>query len=1266
MARLSVRLFGPFQVILDAEEVVGFRSDKVRALLAYLCVEAQRPHRREKLAGLLWPEWPEQTARANLRHALANLRQAIGDRTSPDDQAATTPFLQTSRQAIQFDPTSDAWIDVTVFVNLVGRHPEHRSTVQPRGTELVQRLEQAVALYRGEFMEGFSIPDSPAFEEWVLLQRESLHRLVTEALHRLADAYGERGELEFALEHAWRQVELDPWREQAHRQVMRLLALSGQRGAALAQYETCRRLLAEELGVEPAQETTALYERIRDGDLQPPSIPATRPLDIEPQRPAFLDEAAETAIGPQEPFVGRVPELARLAGFLESTLAGRGRVVFVSGEAGWGKTRLLAEFSQRAQENHSDLIVASGTCTTFTGMGDPYLPFREILRMLCADVEQEWAAGNITRPHAFRLWRLLPSIVGALAAHGPHLIETFVPGEALLERAAAHPSVDRTLLQRVQELTVGGQESGIDQGHIFEEVAGVLKALAKECPLLLILDDLHWADTSSIGLLFHLGRRLVEGPILILGTYRPEDISLGREGREHPLVRVLDEFKRLLGDVWVHLGEDGHRGRGFVDALLDSKPNRLGRGFRDQLAQSTRGHPLFTVEILRDMEERGHIHQDERGRLVASRAITWDALPQRVEGVIERRIHRLDPRLRDVLATASVEGEEFTAEVIARVRKMSEVEMVGLLSGDLAKTHHLVRASGIRRSAERRISRYRFSHHLFQKFLYHTLDPVERAYLHEAVGEALETLHEGHTEEIAIGLARHFQEAGRLGKAVAYLRQAGDAAAGAHANTEAIGHYLQAIDLAEEIGLDPQELALLYTRLGRSLELNSQFEQALVVYEDMEDVAHRYGDRPMELASLMARVTVLAVPTAVHDPARAQSLGAGALVLARELGDPAAQAKILWNLSLAHYLGHELAPAIQSGERSLALAREHNLREQTAQTLNDLGSFIYMYSGRLDQAKEALHEASDLWRELGNLPMLADSLASSATAHVFGGDFDQAVAFSEQAFQISHSIGNPWGQSYSQWKVGLAYWERGDLGKAIATMQESIRLAELAAFLPPQANTRAELAALYGEVGAVERGLELARLALHIAEAQNPAHVGHALGMLARLQLLDGNVAEAQDTIGKAKNDSYGPSWPVVFCVVALAEAELALRREEFDEALEVTTALLAELRQYGMRLHMAHSLYLHAEALRGENQDEAARNRLLEARAEAEAMGSRWMLWRILHALSQLEVSSIQAELLRQQAQEIVEHIAEHIQEAALRASFLNLPEVRAVLEAA
>jgi WD40 repeat protein/DNA-binding SARP family transcriptional activator len=263
MARLSVRLLGPLKVIQDGESVTGFESDKARALLAYLAVETAHPHRREKLAGLLWPDWPEQAARANLRRTLANLRQVIGDRQ------ATPPFLLISRQMIQFNSASDAWIDVMAFTNLL----EAKGASQ----QVIHRLEEAVELYRGSFLEGFSIGDSPAFEEWTLLNREQLHRLMMEALHRLADGYERRGEYERALQHTWRQVDLDPWREKAHRQLMRLLALNGQRGVALTQYETCRRLLAEELGVEPAEETTRLYEQIRDGKLQVPLPSPARP-----------------------------------------------------------------------------------------------------------------------------------------------------------------------------------------------------------------------------------------------------------------------------------------------------------------------------------------------------------------------------------------------------------------------------------------------------------------------------------------------------------------------------------------------------------------------------------------------------------------------------------------------------------------------------------------------------------------------------------------------------------------------------------------------------------------------------------------------------------------------------------------------------------------------------------------------------------------------------------------------------------------------------
>jgi DNA-binding SARP family transcriptional activator len=259
MAHLSLSLLGPFQATLDGQLVTGFESNKVRALLAYLAVEAGRPHPREVLAGLLWPDWPDQAALGNLRHILSNLRQAIRD------HQADPPFLLITREAIQFNSASDTCLDVAMFTGLIA--------ADTSGSLAIDRLRQAVALYRGSFLEGFSLSDSPAFEEWILLKREQIAWQMSQALHRLA-TYGEQcGQYEQAQAYARRQLELEPWDEETHRQLMRLLALSGQRSTALAQYATCRRLLAQELGVEPARETTALYESIRDGTLEAPVVP---------------------------------------------------------------------------------------------------------------------------------------------------------------------------------------------------------------------------------------------------------------------------------------------------------------------------------------------------------------------------------------------------------------------------------------------------------------------------------------------------------------------------------------------------------------------------------------------------------------------------------------------------------------------------------------------------------------------------------------------------------------------------------------------------------------------------------------------------------------------------------------------------------------------------------------------------------------------------------------------------------------------------------
>ena len=316
MACLSLALLGTLDVTCDGQPVTGFVTDKVRALLVYLAMEADRAHRRDTLAELLWPEQPAQVARNSLRQALATLRQAIGDRT------AAPPFLHISAETIQFNAASDHWLDVTAFTRLLDACRQHPHDRLERCTPCAQRLEQAVALYRGSFLDQFVVRDSVAFEEWTLLHRERLRRHAVTALARLTTYYERRGLYDVAEPYAWQQVEADPWREEGHRQLMRVLALSGQRSAALRQYAICRRVLQDELGVTPAPETDALYEQIRDGTLDD---------SVAPRRAAPQLPTAPTS------FIGRRRERADLASLLTDRTV---RLVTLVGAPGIGKTRL--------------------------------------------------------------------------------------------------------------------------------------------------------------------------------------------------------------------------------------------------------------------------------------------------------------------------------------------------------------------------------------------------------------------------------------------------------------------------------------------------------------------------------------------------------------------------------------------------------------------------------------------------------------------------------------------------------------------------------------------------------------------------------------------------------------------------------------------------------------------------------------------------------------------------------------------------------------
>ncbi|MEP6775037.1 MAG: BTAD domain-containing putative transcriptional regulator, partial [Chloroflexota bacterium] len=336
MARLKLSLLGTLQVVLDEQPATGFESAKVRALLAYLAGNAERSHNRDTLTGLLWPEQDEATARTNLRQALSNLRRTI------KDPGSNQPFLLVSRETIRFNPDADYWLDVAIFTTLLDACSRHVHRRPELCTPCAQRLTEAVKLYRGAFLEGLFVQDSVAFEEWVLLQREVLQGRVLQALYQLAAYHERRGAYDEAYRYSWRQIEIDPWREEAHCQVMRVLVLRGERSAALAQYETCKRLLQEGLGVEPSEITAALHELILHAVGDAPiareqlALPSARPHNLPPQ---------------PTPFIGRESELLELARLLEQPEC---RLITLAGVGGSGKTRIALQAATEQIESFSD------------------------------------------------------------------------------------------------------------------------------------------------------------------------------------------------------------------------------------------------------------------------------------------------------------------------------------------------------------------------------------------------------------------------------------------------------------------------------------------------------------------------------------------------------------------------------------------------------------------------------------------------------------------------------------------------------------------------------------------------------------------------------------------------------------------------------------------------------------------------------------------------------------------------------------------------
>jgi predicted ATPase len=967
--------------------------------------------------------------------------------------------LEIDREEIGLKPDSKIWLDVDEFHQHLAKCQTHGHPATQGCPNCIAPLTAAVGLYRGDFMSGFSLKDSLNFDEWQTLQAENLRREYAQGLERLVDCHCLQRDFDSAIQVAKRWLALDSLNEAAHCQLMQLYDWSGQRSAVFHQYEACEKILQDEMGISPQPSTTGLYETIiKDKGPQPPVFPDQGYLpsrqfgffDSAPPIPALGGQGAEAEGGPKSIFVAREPELEVLNHYLDSTLEGQGQPVFVIGDAGKGKTMLIQEFARRAQERIPNLLVSSGNCNAHTGFGDPYLPFREILSLLTGDVDALWAAGTISQKLTHRLWDAFPIVIEALLELGSDLIETIVPGVPLARRAAAYstggmrdqiawlPQLNKIVALKAEN----PHDPNLQQTALFDQYTRVMRALANDRPLLLLIDDLQWADSGSISLLFHLGRRLMGRPILLLGAYRPEEVALGRAGERHPLEVVIHEFQRTHGDITLDLTrvEKPY----FVEAYLDSEPNHLSTKFREILYRKTNGHPLFTVELLRGMQERGDLVQDDGGFWVEGDTLDWEILPTRIEAVIAERVNRLDARSQGALRVASVEGEVFTAEVLARVLSMHEREMVDCLSDQLERKHRLVRAQEIQRFGARRLSRYRFRHILFQNYLYHSLDPVEKTYLHEIVGTVLEELYKGETQEIAPSLARHFQEAGLAGKAVTHLFQAGEKAKQGSANEAAIGHLSRGLELLKNMPQTPE-----HDRL--ELEFNIALGVPLVLTKghtapEVEDTYQRARKLSQQVGKDSEHFQVLL-------GLRRFYLHKGEMTKALELGEELlAQAQLMQDpayLSRAHMM--HIETLYRLGEFNQI--HEHYHQGLAHYNVDQSASHIYLYGNdtgigcrifealtlwHLGYPEQALSSASEMLsiaRELSHPFTLVFGLYFVASLHQLCRDVNAAQESLEEMMQISNDRGFSmylvWGSILGGWALTM----QGEIDAGIKQMQ---------------------------------------------------------------------------------------------------------------------------------------------------------------------------------------------------------------------------------------
>ena len=889
-----------------------------------------------------------------------------GDASSRRARHSLRQALVTLRQSLpQTSPS--CLIEDGDSVALSGRHVEVDVAIFERAVAdaIPESLARAAALYRGPLLEGLGVTDQ-GFEEWLAAERERLHELVLDVLARLLGHQAQGAANDLAIQTAVRLLALEPTQEPVHRTLMRLYARQGRRGAALRQYQACVSVLERELGVGPEPETKMLYREFLLASLD--MTPATPDTVVKPVEFTPLDRPT-----PEIPLVGRSGELTRLRQALDAAWARSGRAALVFGEAGAGKSRLIEALVAEAIPTGGLILVGRAH------ESEQILPFGlwiDVFRTVIPSM-----ASAMGEPWRGELGRLFPEL-GAPAA--------------------------RQL------------NSGEEYVRLFEALAHLLQLLATARPLMIVVEDLHWADETSLRLLVSLTRRITERRVLIVGTLRSEEIS-GTPSLRRTIAQLGHQPEHLSVTL-SPLSEEETNSlvRAMVSARSDEATvRRLG----DRIWRFSEGNAFMAVETLRALRDRDALADDRD-----------PALSPRVRDLVAARLDRLTERARRFAGAASVIGRDFDFGVLQRAAEASAADA----------------ADGVEELVGRRIlksvgERIDFTHERIREVIYDSLLLPYRRALHRAVALAIESAQEVGATSNALVLGHHFRAAEEWEPASRYLTEAGRLAASGGASREAITCFEQALEALCQLPSGREQVE-------RAIDIRFDLRQACVPLADhrrilehlreADSAARSIGDERRRGWGLVYRVHGLflgADCTAAIQTVRRD------LPLVEALDDPLLEESAnVYAAQVHHWVGaygeavERLRRNISSAEgrlRDRGLRPKHyiNTRMFLAWSLAELG----MFSEAETRTREAVNHAE----ENQSVYWLVHALCGAGFAAVRRGVVDSAIRAAEQGVELCKGRDYPvlWLMAASVLGAGYALAQRH--GEAISLLERCTDVA---------------------------------------------------------------------------------------------------------------------------------------------------------------------------------------------------------------------------------